>query len=166
MKTKEEIDKLRKAAHLGDLCFAYICQLIHPGMTEKEIAEKMDGFFLQHGASGLSFETIVGAGKNSSLIHSTPSENVIQEKDIILLDFGCILEGYCSDTSRTIFIGGISAEEEKVYQLVRQAQENAIQHARIGMLGREIDALSRKSIQEAGYDFAHALRTWCRERSS
>ena len=131
IKTKEEIEKLRKAATLGDKCFEYICEFIKVGMTEIEIAEAIDNFFLTHGASGLSFDTIVGAGKNSAHIHAVPTENKIKEKDIILLDFGCVLDGYCSDTSRTIFVGGISEKEEMIYKLVKDAHENAAKNIKI-----------------------------------
>lgn len=157
IKTKEEIDKLRNAAILGDKCFEHICQFIRVGMTEIEIANEMNEFFMKNGASALSFDTIVGAGKNSAFIHSVPSDNRIQSKDIILLDFGCILEGYCSDTSRTIFVGGISEKEAKIYQLVREAHDNAMKNVKVQMLAKEIDELGRKSIQEAGFDYAHAL---------
>ena len=126
-------------------------------MTEIEIAKEMDNFFVRNGASGLSFDTIVGAGKNSSLIHSIPTENKIKEKDIILLDFGCVLEGYCSDTSRTIFVGDISERERKIYNLVRDAHNNAMKNVTIGMLALDVDNLGRENIKMAGYDYAHAL---------
>lgn len=156
-KTKDEIIKLRNAALLGDKCFKHICNFIKVGMTEIEIAKEMDDFFIKNGASGLSFDTIVGAGKNSALIHSTPSDNRIKEKDIILLDFGCILDGYCSDTSRTIFVGEISEKEAYIYGLVKDAQANAMKNSRVGMLAKEIDDLGRRNIINAGYDYAHAL---------
>ena len=92
IKTEEEIEKLRRAAILGDRCFEHICNYIKPGMTEKMIAQEMNDFFMKNGASGLSFDTIVGAGKNSAFIHSETSDNIIQEQDIILLDFGCVLD--------------------------------------------------------------------------
>lgn len=126
-------------------------------MTEIEISKKMSEFFMKNGASGLSFDTIVGAGKNSALIHSTPTENRIKEKDIILLDFGCILDEYCSDTSRTIFVGDISEKELEIYNLVKYAHENALKNAKIGMKANQVDKLGRDNIKKAGYDYAHAL---------
>ena len=83
IKTKEEIEKLRNAALLGDRCFEYICGIVKPGMTEIDIAKKIDEFFMKNGATGVSFDTIVGAGVNSAQIHSTPTEYVIKEQDII-----------------------------------------------------------------------------------
>ena len=157
IKTKEEIQKLKNAAVLGDKCFEHICSFIKVGMSEIEIANEMNDFFFKNGASALSFETIVGAGVNSAMIHSTPSENRIKEKDIILLDFGCILDGYCSDTSRTIFVGGISEKEKMIYNLVRETHDFAVNNSRVNMLAKDIDMLGRKGILDAGYDYAHAL---------
>lgn len=157
IKTKEEIEKLKKAAILADRCFEHICKCIRIGMTEIEVAKEIDDFFMKNGANGLSFETIVGAGKNSSLIHSTPSENKIKEKDIVLLDFGCVLDGYCSDTSRTIFVGEVSEKELEIYNLVKMAHDNAVEKAKIGMLAKDVDKLGRENINMAGYDYAHAL---------
>lgn len=157
IKTEEEIEKLRRAALLADKCFEHICNFIKPGMTEKMIAEEMNDFFMKNGASGLSFDTIVGAGKNSAFIHSTPTDNIIQDQDIILLDFGCVLDGYCSDTSRTIFVGGITDKQKEIYDLVNFAHDNAVKNIRIKDSLQIADAYGRKNIQDAGYDYAHAL---------
>lgn len=157
IKTKEEIEKLRKAAILGDKCFEYICSIVKPGMTEIEIAKKIDDFFMNNGASGTSFDTIVGAGKNSAQIHSTPTDYVIQKQDIILFDFGCVLDGYCSDMSRTIFIGGITDKQRKIYNLVKQAHKNAVDKVVINDVAKVVDEYGRLNIKKAGYDYAHAL---------
>ena len=157
IKTKEEIEKLRRAAILGDNCFEYICSVVRPGMTEIEIAKKIDDFFMNNGASGTSFDTIVGAGKNSAQIHSTPTDYVIKEQDIILFDFGCVLDGYCSDMSRTIFIGGISEKQKEIYNLVKEAHQNAVDKVRTDDLAKIVDEYGRANIKNAGYDYAHAL---------
>lgn len=157
IKTEEEIEKLRAAALLGDKCFEHICNFIKPGMTERMIAQEMNDFFMKNGASGLSFDTIVGAGRNSAFIHSTPTDNVIQEQDIILLDFGCVLEGYCSDTSRTIFVGGITDKQKEIYELVNFAHDNAVKNIRINDTLQAADLYGRKNILDAGFDYAHAL---------
>lgn len=155
--TNEEIEKLRKASELGDRCFEYICNKIKIGMTEKEIAKYMDEYMISHGASGLSFDTIVGSGTNSSQIHSVPTDRSIEYGDIILLDFGCVLDGYCSDTSRTVFVGEIKEEYKKIYNIVLEAQLKAIREIKNGMTCKEIDAISRDYIKSFGYDFNHAL---------
>ena len=157
IKTKEEIEKLRRAAILGDNCFEYICSIIKPGMTEIEIAKKIDDFFMNNGATGTSFDTIVGAGKNSAQIHSSPTDYIIQEKDIILFDFGCVLDGYCSDMSRTVFVGGITDKQKEIYNLVKEAHENAVNKVQINDLAKVVDEYGRANIKNAGYDYAHAL---------
>ncbi len=157
IKTKEEIEKLRNAALLGDRCFEYICDVVKPGMTEIEIAKKIDEFFMKNGATGVSFDTIVGAGVNSAQIHSTPTEYIIKEQDIILFDFGCVLDGYCSDMSRTIFVGGITEKQKEIYNLVLNAHANATAKIMIDDIAKNADAYGRKNIQDAGFDYAHAL---------
>ena len=157
IKTKEEIEKMRKAALLGDCCFEYICTVIKPGMTEIDIAKKIDEFFMKNGATGVSFDTIVGAGVNSAQIHSTPTDYVIKDQDIILFDFGCVLDGFCSDMSRTIFVGDITEKQKDIYNLVLKAHANAVEKVRIGDVAKVVDSYGRKNIQDAGYDYAHAL---------
>lgn len=157
IKTKEEIEKLRKASLLNDRGFEYICKIIKPGMTEKEIASKLDEFMLSNGATGLAFDTIVGSGVNSAQIHSTPTDRKIEENDIILFDFGYIVDGYCGDMSRTIFVGQVTDKQREIYDLVLKTQLNAIKNIKVGMTAKEADFEGRKFILDAGYDYAHSL---------
>lgn len=157
IKTNEEIEKLKHASELTDKGFEYICSVIKPGMTEKEISEKLNNYMFSIGATGLAFDTIVGSGENSSQIHSTPSDRIILEKDIILLDFGYVIDGYCSDMSRTIFVGGITDKQKEFYNLVYKTQMNAIENIKIGMSAKEADLLGRQFILDKGFDYAHAL---------
>ena len=155
--TKDEIEKLREASLLGDRCFEYICNKIKIGMAEKEIAKLIDDYMMVNGASGLAFETIVGSGVNSSQIHSIPTDRKIEFGDIVLLDYGCVLNGYCSDTSRTIFVGEIKDEYKEIYNIVLDSQLKAINEIKPGMSCKEIDSISRDYIKNFGYDFNHAL---------
>lgn len=157
IKTEEEIKILRKAAKIGSDCFEYICTVIKPGMTEKEISKYIYEFFVKNGATKLSFDTIVGSGVNSAQIHSAPSDRVVLEKDIILLDMGCVYNGYCSDMSRTIFIGKPTSKQKEIYNLVYETYQNAINNIKIGMTAKEADSLGRQLIIDKGYDYAHAL---------
>lgn len=157
IKTEEEINKLKGASKLADECFEFICNKIKIGMTEKEIAKQMDDFMLKGGATALSFETIVGSGENSSQIHSTPTDRKIEYGDIILLDFGCVVDGYCSDISRTIFIGEVKDEYREIYQIVLEAQQKGIEKITNEMTAKEADFVCREVINNKGYDFAHAL---------
>lgn len=156
-KTADEIEKIEIASKIADDCFEYICTKIKSGMTEIEIANLMDEFMFAHGASGLSFETIVGSGVNSAQIHSTPTDKKIESGDIILLDFGCVYDGYCSDISRTIFVDSITEEQRKIYSIVLESQITGVKNISAGMLASKADAISRDVINQAGFDFAHAL---------
>ncbi len=157
IKTKEEIEKIKKVCELTDKGFKFICQNIKPGMTEIEIAKKLDDYMFSLGASGLAFDTIVGSGINSSLIHSTPSDRKIEKQDIIQFDIGYVFDGYCSDMSRMVFVGGITEKQKDIYNLVLKTQMNAINNIRIGMLANEADFLGRKFILDEGLDYNHSL---------
>lgn len=156
-KTEEEIKKLEIASKIADECFNYICNNIKVGMTEIEVAQMMDTFMLENGAEGLSFETIVGSGINSAQIHSTPTDKKIESGDVVLLDFGCKYQGYCSDISRTIFIENITDKQKQIYDLVLEAQLFATEKISEGMVACQADALARDVIKNKDYDFAHAL---------
>ena len=157
IKTEEEIKNLRKAAQIGSECFKYICTVIKPGISEKEISKYIYEFFVKNGATKLSFDTIVGSGVNSAQIHSTPTDRIILEKDIILLDMGCVYNGYCSDMSRTIFVGKPTAKQEEIYNLVYQTYQNAVSNIKIGMTVKEADNFGRQMIIDKGYNYAHSL---------
>lgn len=156
-KTEEEIKKLEIASKIADDCFEYICEKIKIGMSEKEVATLMDEYMLANGAESLSFDTIVGSGVNSAQIHSTPTDKKIENGDIVLLDFGCKYQGYCSDISRTIFIGDITDEQKEIYNIVLNSQVIAVERITSGILCSEADKISRDIIKNKGYDFAHAL---------
>ena len=115
-------------------------------MSEVEISNKIYDFFVKNGARGLSFDTIVGSGINSSKIHSTPTEKKILENDIILFDMGCLYNGYCSDMSRTIFIGKPTKKQEEIYNLVYKTYQNAVKNIKIGNTLKEADSFGRKMI--------------------
>lgn len=157
IKTKEEIEKLKRAQELTAEGFEFICTKIRPGMTEIQIANMLDEYMFSIGASATAFDTIVGSGPNSAKIHSTPGYRKIKEKDIILLDFGYVVDGYCSDMSRTIFVGEVSDKQKEIYTLVYKANQNAIKNIKPGMKANEADLEGRKNILDAGFDYAHAL---------
>ncbi len=157
IKTKDEIRKLIKSSQLADKCYRYICSVIKPGMTEKKVAKLMETYMFNNGASALSFETIVGSGPNSSKIHSTPSNRIIKYGDIVQLDFGCIVDGYCSDCSRVLFMGEVKPEYRKIYNIVYKAQLAGINKFKKGMNASRVDALSRDIIIKEGYNFNHAV---------
>lgn len=157
IKTEEEIEKIKKSSKLADDCYNYIVDTIKVGMTEKEVAMLMDDYMIKHGASGVSFETIVGCGTTSSQIHSTPSDKVIEYGDVVQLDFGCILDGYCSDCSRVLFMGEVKEEYKKIYDIVYESQIAGIENTKVGMKASEVDGICRDIIKSYGYDFKHAV---------
>ena len=113
-----------------------------------------------HGASGLSFDTISASGKNSSLPHAVPTEKLIEEGDFLTMDFGCIYKGYCSDMTRTVFVGKNPSEKQRnVYKTVLKAQLEALKLVKPGAVCSEIDKCARDIIADAGYGdyFGHGL---------
>jgi Xaa-Pro aminopeptidase len=151
IKDKNEISLMRKAAELADIVIERTIEFIKPGVTEKDIKEKIEEYFLEEGADGLSFTPIVASGKNNSKPHYAEDSRVIQEKDIIILDLGCKYKGLCSDMSRTVFVGGVTEEERKVYEIIRESNEAGEKAAQIGVTSEEVDNAAREVIKKAGY---------------
>ncbi|MBB6217452.1 Xaa-Pro aminopeptidase [Anaerosolibacter carboniphilus] len=151
IKTEEEGDRLREAAKLADKVFEELVHFIRPGMQEKDIKVRIEELFMKMGADGLSFEPIVASGPNSSKPHYNRDTRYIEEKDIIILDFGCKYRGFCSDLSRTVFIGGISEEEKKIYDIIYQSNEAGEKAAKRGVPAEKVDQAAREIIEKAGY---------------
>ena len=163
IKDAAEIEKLREAERIGDLAFSHIIPFItmeyKNGLTETDIALELERFMRIHGASGNSFNPIVAAGSKSSLCHAVPGKETLHEGDFVVMDFGCIYEGYCSDMTRTVVIGQPSEKHLEIYNTVLEAQKAALAAIKIGMKGKEVDAVARKIIADAGYGdyFGHGL---------
>ena len=118
VKDEEEIESIRKACEITDECFEYLKTFIKIGKTEKEIAFAIEMFFRSHGAEGLAFDTIVAIGENASNPHWAPGDKRVKMADLILIDMGCKVNGYCSDMTRMMFMGCILEEYKPVYDLV------------------------------------------------
>lgn len=159
IKTPEELAKIKQAEHIGDLAFTKILDIIKPGITELEVAAYLEFYMKQNGAEGLSFDTIVASGVNSSKPHAVPGRKKIEKGDFVTMDFGCTYEGYCSDMTRTIVVGKASEEQKKVYQTVLDAQMAALSYIKAGYTGAQIDKVARDLITQAGYGdcFGHGL---------
>ena len=117
IKDEEEIEDIRKACDITRKCFEEIQKYLKPGNTELEVAKIIDTYFSEN-AEGIAFETIVASGENSSRPHAVPTDRKIQEQDIVVIDIGCKIKGYCSDMTRTFFIGEPTEEQKNVYNLV------------------------------------------------
>lgn len=163
VKDADEIEKLRKAEHIGDLAFEGILDFVKKGwkkgITENDIALEIERIMRRNGASGTSFDSIVAAGAKSSLPHAAPGDVCLHEGDFVVMDFGCIYEGYCSDMTRTIVVGEPSKKHLEIYQTVLKAQQAALEGIKPGLKGCEVDKIARDIITEAGYGdlFGHGL---------
>ncbi len=159
LKTPEELEKIEKAEAIGDLAFSKILEDLRPGMTELQVAAKLDYYMKEAGASGNSFDTIAASGIHSAMPHAMPSEKKLERGDFLTMDFGCVYDGYCSDMTRTVVIGKADERQKELYRIVRKAQEAALQAIRAGVTGADVDRISRGLIEEAGYGayFGHGL---------
>ena len=157
IKDDDELSSIIKACNVTDDCFKHITNYIKPGMTEKQIAKEIENYYTQN-AEGLSFETIVASGENSSKPHAVPTDRKIQEKDIITIDMGCKVNGYCSDMTRTIFVGEPTEEMKKVYDLVLNNQKFALDQYKDGANARQITKMVESNFKlNGGYDLIHSL---------
>ncbi len=154
-----EIQKLRKSAKIADLAFDHIIEFIKPGMKEREVALELEMFMKHQGATALSFDIIVASGWRSSMPHGRASDKRIETGDFVTMDFGCILDGYCSDMTRTVVVGEASEKQKEIYNIVLRAQEEALRTIRPGIRGKDADQVARDIITEAGYGeyFGHGL---------
>ena len=156
IKDEEEISNLEKACEITDNCFSYILTYIKPGMTEKQIADEIEEYYKKR-TEGLSFETIVASGENTSKPHATPTNRKVQDNDIITIDMGCKVNGYCSDMTRTIFVGKVPEEVKPVYDLVLKNQIQTIQEVKDGANTRLLTKMVENDFKIHGYDLIHSL---------
>ena len=150
-KDAEEIQRMIAAQRIAEAALDQIVKEIRPGVTEKEIAARLQYLMLAGGAENMSFDPIVASGPNGSMPHAVPTDRKIQDGDFVTMDFGCIYQGYCSDMTRTVAVGRVTEEMEKVYNVVLQAQLAGIAAAKAGATGHDVDAAARKVIEDAGY---------------
>ena len=159
-KDTAELATIRRAADIANRAFAALLEDIRVGMTEREIAALLERHMVALGAEGPSFSTIVACGPGGAQPHWVPSDRQARAGEPLLIDFGCRVDGYCSDLTRTIVIGKPDAKLREIYGIVRDAQDAALEALRAGArIGREVDAAARKVIDDAGYgkEFMHSL---------
>jgi Xaa-Pro aminopeptidase len=125
-------------------------EIIRPGVPESEVAGAMEYAARKAGAQGMSFPTIIASGERSALPHGRASEATIPEQGFVVCDFGVILTDYCSDMTRTVFVGRPSEEASRVYRAVKDAQQAAVDIVRSGISVSEVDGAARKSLQKCG----------------
>ena len=158
VKDADEIERLRVVALAADAAFADVIELPFVGSAETEIAAELDRLLREHGHQRVDF-TIVGSGPNAASGHHEPGERRIQPGDAVVMDFGGMRDDYCSDITRTVFVGDPSDEEREVYAIVRAAQQAAFEAVRPGAAAQDVDRAARAVITEAGYGERFVHRT-------
>ncbi len=158
VKTDEELEKIAQAQAVTDLAFDHILGVISPDLTEKDISLELEFFMRKHGADGVAFETIAVSGPSSALPHGVPSDTKLRQ-GFLTMDFGAMINGYCSDMTRTVVIGKADADMKRLYQTVLSAQTAALEQIAEGMSCRQADRIARQIIEDAGYGdcFGHSL---------
>lgn len=158
-KGDDEVEVIERAVAVIDECFEYICGVLKPGLVEREVAEELERQMRARGASGPSFTTIVASGERGALPHGVASDKKLARGDMVTIDMGAVLDGYCSDCTRTVCIGRPSRQQQKIYETVWRAQTAASQALRPGLNCKAADMVARRLITDAGYgeQFGHGL---------
>ena len=159
VKDEYEIVTVKHAFDISDKVFQTIIGIIKPGLTELEISAEISYLHKKYGAQNDAFDTIVVSGERGSLPHGTATSKKICSGEFVTLDFGCVVDGYHSDMTRTICLGKPSSEMKKVYNIVLDAQQKASDAVRSGVASKKIDLTARKYIHTKGYGkyFGHSL---------
>ncbi len=150
-KDEAEIERLRAAQAITDKAFDHIIGFIAPGMTEREIQLELDNEMMRLGADSLAFQTIIASGDNGASPHAIVSERKVRRGECIVMDFGARKDGYCSDMTRTVFIGEPDAEMRKAWDALRRANETVEDSLHPGMTGREAHEMAISVLAEGGF---------------
>jgi Xaa-Pro aminopeptidase len=159
VKEPEELDAIRRATEVANRTYERLAEEQFAGRTEKELAWRMEQLFHELGADGLAFPVDVAAGPTAASPHAVPGDRVVEEGELVLVDAGAMLDGYCSDCTRTFAVGEVADSLREAYEIVREAQQAGLDAVRDGVAGRDADAATRAVISEAGYgeNFGHGL---------
>jgi Xaa-Pro aminopeptidase len=159
IKEPGEIERIAAAAAIADRGFEYICGFIAPGVTEATIALELEFFMRREGSEGMPFEPIVASGSNGARPHAIPGSRQVEAGDLIVLDFGARVGGYCSDMTRTVAVGSVSDEQRRLYDAVLAANEAGLAAVRSGMPCVEVDLPARDVLVAHGLGerFTHGL---------
>ena len=158
-----EVENIVRAQRIAERALEETLPLIRPGVTEQEVAAELIYRMYRYGAERLSFDAIVVAGENSSKPHGVPGPHPICDGDFVTMDFGCVVDGYCSDMTRTVAVGHASEEMRRIYDIVLQAQLAGLAAAKAGIPCALVDKAARDIIHGAGYEgcfehgFGHSL---------
>lgn len=158
VKDESEIAAIKKACEIADAGFQYILDYLKPGVSEIEIANRLDFYMRELGATGVSFDTIVASGYRSAMPHGVASHKLIEKGDFVTLDYGCYYNGYVSDMTRTVAVGEPKPQLKEIYQIVLEAQLKVNAEVKPGLSGIEVDSIARDLISSYGYGehFGHS----------
>lgn len=158
IKDETEVACIRRAAEIADAAFAHIVKWMKAGMTELEVALELEFFMRRAGASGLSFDTIVASGARGSLPHGAPTDKKLENGELVVMDFGCVVDGYCSDMTRTVGIGDVPVQQRAVYDTVLRAQMRVLECIAAGENCARLHRVAADIIDaEHPGSFGHAL---------
>jgi Xaa-Pro aminopeptidase len=160
VKSEEELALIRRAAAITDQAIDLVPQLARPGVSERWLAWQLEKGVRELGADGVAFDIIVASGPNSALPHHHPGDRELRAGDAIVVDMGALVDGYRSDLTRTFYLGSEADDTfQRVFNLVQEAQTNALTYMRPGMTSQAVDALARDVISDADHDqhFGHGL---------
>ncbi len=159
IKDERELENLWQASKIADGAFERLLKEITAGMTEKELAARLEYYMRSLGSEGVSFDTIVASGHRSALPHGAPTDKVVEVGDFVTFDFGALYNGYHSDTTRTVVMGMANSWHREIYTVVQEAQYRGMKAAKPGITGKELDEEIRSYIDSRGYGkyFTHGL---------
>lgn len=159
IKERDELELISRSVQITIAAFEQVKEMIQPGVAESEVAWEIEKFLRQEGSEGTPFEIIVASGPNSALPHAKPTKRMMGFGEPVLLDIGAKINGYCSDFSRTLFLGKADKTFQEIYNIVSKAQATAIEGIKSGMEASQVDHLARSIIERAGYGdaFGHGL---------
>jgi Xaa-Pro aminopeptidase len=150
IKSPEELEVMRQAAKLGSEVMEEVIALVKPGVSELELAAEADYRMRRKGASGPSFDTIVASGPRSALPHARPTEKCLRKNELVVIDLGVILRHYCSDLTRTVYVGQAPAKVRRWYQAVLEAKQAALQSLQAGQTAGRVDRAARRVLERSG----------------
>lgn len=159
VKDQEEIETMKQAQAITDAAFDHIVSYIEPGMTERQVQRELDRFMYDHGSVGLAFPTIVATGSHAASPHAQPGETVISVGEAVVMDFGARLNDYCSDMTRTVFVGEPSAEIKRAFEALQCANKTCEEMLYPGVIAADVHAEALRILAEAGFEnkMGHAL---------
>ncbi len=150
VKSREEIDLLRASQRLTGEVFEDILSLVRPGVSERDLAAEIDFRMKRRGADGPAFDTIVASGPRSALPHGRATNRKLQAGELVVFDLGVVLDGYCGDMTRTVFLGKPPARIRRLYEAVRVSLQRAHEAVRAGIPAADVDAAPRKYLERRG----------------